>query len=285
MIGPDRLDRISAQAVVPEQILCYVKAVSGGNPRLFKSCLGYEFEDSLVLIGYPLHDSRDEQALRDSLDTALAASTARRITVLAATCPLQGMSDTAKEPPLSDSYLSLPIPGPAPGQKLRNMLRRAGRELHLEQDRTLGADHAALVRRYVQDRFLAPATRHIFANIPAYLAACPGALLISARMADGRLAGYTIGDFSSMTTAFYMFAFRNPEFAPPGTADLLLHALLQESEQRGQQRINLGLGISPSINYFKQKWGAALFLPYQETSWERKPEGWLQKVTAWWRTT
>jgi len=284
MIGPDRLDRISAQAVVPEQIICYVKAVGGGTPRLFESCLGYEFEDSLVLIGYPLHDSRDEQALRASLDTALAASTARRITVLAATCPLQNMPETATEPPPSDFYLSLPIPGPVPGQKLRNMLRRAGRELLLEQDRTLGADHAALIHRYVQDRFLAPGTCYIYENIAAYLAACPGALLISARLADGRLAGYTIGDFSSLTTAFYMFAFRNSEVAPPGTADLLLHALLKESEQRGQQRINLGLGISPSINYFKQKWGAVLFLPYQETSWERKPSGWLQKVTAWWRT-
>jgi hypothetical protein len=71
MIGPDRLDRIAAQAVVPEQIVCYVKAVSGGNPRLFGSCLGYEFEDSLVLIGYPLHDPRDEQALHDSLDAWL----------------------------------------------------------------------------------------------------------------------------------------------------------------------------------------------------------------------
>jgi hypothetical protein len=48
-------------------------------------------------------------------------------------------------------------------------------------------DHTALIRRYIQDRFLAPGTRHIFENIPAYLAACPGALLISARMADGRL--------------------------------------------------------------------------------------------------
>jgi hypothetical protein len=284
MIWPDRLDRISARAVVPEQIICYVKAVGGGTPRLFESCLGYEFEDSLVLIGYPLHDSWDEQALRDSLDTALAASTARRITVLAASCPLQAIPETAKEHQTSDFYLSLPIPGPAPGQKLRNMLRRAGRELHLEQGRTLEADHTALIRRYVQDRFLTPATRHIFENIPAYLAACPGALLISARLADGRLAGYTIGDFSSLTTAFYMFAFRNPEVAPPGTADLLLHALLQESEQRGQQRINLGLGITPPINYFKRKWGAVPFLPYHETSWERKPEDWLQKVAAWWRT-
>lgn len=285
MIGPDRLDRIAAQAVVPEQIVCYGRIVGGGLPRLFGSCLGYECKDSLVLIGYPLHDPWDAQALHNSVDAALAVSTARRITVLAASRPSQAMTEEKMTPtPPPDAYLSLPIPAPTPGQKVRNILRRAGREIHLEQDRTLSQDHTTLIHRYFQDRILAPGTRHIFTRIPDYLAACPGAVLVSARLTDGRLAGCALGDFSSLTTAFYMFTFRNPDIAPPGTADLLLHALLQEGEQRGQHRINLGLNITPSISFFKKKWGATPFLPYEEASWERKPTAWLQRVSQWWRS-
>ncbi len=283
MIGPDRLDRISVEAVIPEQIVCYVQAVSGSKPRLFDSCLGYELDDALILIGYPLHDPLDEQSLALSVDAALKSSTARKITVLAATRPNQALdhlSDQSEnlDPPAQDAYLALPIPMPVPEQKLRNLLRRAQREVVLDQGRTLGTEHTDLIRHYVHNRSLDPATRHIFQNIPAYIAACPGALVVSAKVAVQRLAGFVVGDFTSHTTAMYMFAFRNPDLAPPGTADLLLHALLKEGEQRGQQRMNLGLGINPAIRFFKQKWGATTILPYLETSWQRTGDGWIGKV-------
>lgn len=312
MIGPDRLDRVSAEAVVPEQLVGYVRSVAGSRPRLFDSCVGYVSGDSLVLIGYPLHDPLDEQSLNRAVDAVLATTTATTITVLAATRPTQAPAQTptqtstqtlaqtlaptpsptnAPDPtiapspsnaattqPPSDAYLALPVPMSPPNQKLRNLLRRAGRDVVLDQGNSLGPDHTDLIRQYIRHRSLDPATSHIFQNIPAYLAACPGALVVSARLtADHRLAGFAVGDFTSQTTAMYMFAFRDSHLAPPGTADLLLHELLQESERRGQKRINLGLGINPAIRFFKQKWGATPFLPYMETRWERTRGGWKEK--------
>ncbi|PTN34888.1 translation initiation factor IF-2 [Desulfonatronum sp. SC1] len=300
MLGPDRLDHVAARAVVPEQLICYVRAVAGSTPRLFDACLGYESPDDLVLIGYPLHDPPqslfDEQALSRSVDLALESSRAPRITVLAATRPRQAPAVATKEPPADkspgqssgqprDAYLALPIPAPAPNQKLRNLLRRAGREVTLDQGRVLDQEHLALIDRYLEYRDLEPGTRLVFRNIPAYVQSCPGALVVSAWLnrSDGppRLAGFVVGDFTSLSTAFYMFAFRDPDLAPPGTADLLLHALLQEGEKRGQVRMNLGLGINPAIRYFKQKWGAEVFLPCVETSWERRPRGWLSRMHKW----
>ncbi|WP_051822161.1 hypothetical protein [Desulfonatronum thiodismutans] len=300
MLGPDRLDHVAANAVVPEQLVCYVRAVAGSTPRLFDACLGYETPDDLVLIGYPLHDPPqsllDQEALSRSVDLALESSTAPKITVLAATRPQQAPAVEPEETPLNnpsdhpsgqtqDAYLTLPIPAPAPGQKLRNLLRRAGREVTLDQSRILDQEHLALIDRYLEYRDLEPGTRHIFRNIPAYVQACPGALVISAWLNktddSSHLAGFVVGDFTSLSTAFYMFAFRNPDLAPPGTADLLLHALLQEGQKRGQIRMNLGLGINPAIRYFKQKWGAEVFLPCVETSWERRPRGWLERLRRW----
>lgn len=295
MLGPNRLDHVAAKAVVPEQLVCYVQAVAGSTPRLFDACLGYETPDDLVLIGYPLHDPPqsllDEQALSRSVELALESSTAPKITVLAASRPEQAPAVTTNETSSKDSpddirdaYLALPIPAPAPNQKLRNLLRRAGREVTLDQGRTLDQEHLALIDRYLESRDLEPGTRLIFRNIPAYVQACPGALVVSAwlnRNDDApRLAGFAVGDFTSLSTAFYMFAFRDPDIAPPGTADLLLHALLQEGEQRGQVRMNLGLGINPAIRYFKLKWGAEVFLPCVETSWERRPRGWLERLRS-----
>ncbi len=293
MLGPDRLDHVAANAVIPEQLVCYVRAVAGSTPRLFDTCLGYETPDDLVLIGYPLHDPPrsllDEQALSRSVDLALESSKARKITVLAAIRPKQAPAVATGEASSEDSsdnirdaYLALPISPPAPKQKLRNLLRRAEREVVLDQGRTLDQDHLVLIDRYLESRDLESGTRLIFRNIPAYVQACPGALVISAWLNESddapRLAGFVVGDFTSLSTACYMFAFRNPELAPPGTADLLLHALLQEGEKRGQIRMNLGLGINPAIRYFKQKWGAETFLPCVETSWERHPKGWLERL-------
>ncbi|GAB6060982.1 translation initiation factor IF-2 [Desulfonatronum parangueonense] len=297
MIGPDRLDHVAADAVVPEQLVCYVRAVAGSTPRRFDSCLGYESPDDLVLIGYPLHDPQDEQALLRSVDLALESAPAPKITVLAATRPKQAPPQSADHDHASrsseeenDAYLSLPIPAPLPGQKLRNLLRRAQREVVLDQGQTLDQSHLALIDRYLETRDLESGIRHIYRRIPEYVQSCPGALVVSARMSDQEasratdiqpLAGFAVGDFTSLSTAFYMFAFRNPDLAPPGTADLLLHALLQEGQNRGQTRMNLGLGINPAIRFFKQKWGAEVFLPCVETTWNLRPKGWLARLRHW----
>lgn len=75
-----------------------------------------------------------------------------------------------------------------------------------------------------------------------------------------------VGDYSALSTAFYMFAFRQDD-CPPGVSDALLRALADEAERRGQSTLNLGLGIDGGITFFKKKWGAFLAMPHLETSW------------------
>ena len=141
------------------------------------------------------------------------------------------------------------------------------------------AEHAALVEDFCRARALEPGSVHIFRHLEAYLAAAPQARLFSARCRDGGLAGCAIGDYSSFSTAFYMFAFRCPD-APPGTADALLAALAAEAEARGHGLLNLGLGIHPGVAFFKKKWGASLFLPCVETGWSVRAakKSWLARL-------
>jgi hypothetical protein len=264
MIGPDRLERVTAAAVVPEQVVGYVNAVAGSKPRMFGSCVGYSSGEALVLVGYPLHDPLDGAAMAAAVDLALRTPGLERITVIGPSRPPQAPE---KAETAGDHYYALLLPEPAAGQKLRNLLRRAGREVRLVCGRRFENDHAALVQRYLEQRPLGAGTRQIFRRLAYYIEASAGSLIVSARKPDGRLAAFAVGEFAALSTAFFMFCFRDPDLAPPGSADLTLSGLLQEARQRGQTRMNLGLGVSDGIRFFKRKWGAEPFLPYVEASW------------------
>jgi hypothetical protein len=275
MIGPDRLARVTAEAAVPEQVVAYVAAVAGSRPRMIGDCVGYASGGALVLIGYPLHDPRDAKALAAAVNQALQLPGLERITVIGPVRPPQAPSTAVVA---QDLYYALPVPAPPPGPKLRNLLRRARRELSIVQGRSWENDHAALVQRYLDERRLAAGTRRIFGQVPRCIEASAGSLVVSGRLADGRLAAFAVGEFAALATAFFMFCFRDPELAPPGSADLVLSGLLEEARRRGQTRMNLGLGVNAGIGFFKRKWGAEPFLPYVETSWELKPRGFISKL-------
>jgi Acetyltransferase (GNAT) domain len=265
MIGPDRLSRVSAESVVPEQVIAYVRAVAGSRPRMLGACIGYEYETTLVLVGYPLHAPQDAGAMAEAVEQALKTPGLHRLTVIGPARPPQAPAGIQA---LEDVYLALPVPPPPPAQKLRNILRRARRDLRLDRGRHLGDDHLALVQRYLDNRHLDSGTRHIFRQLPRFIETSDGSLIASARFADGRLAAFAVGEFASFSTGFFMFCFRDPSLAPPGAADLTLSGLLEEAHQRGQTRMNLGLGVNAGIRFFKRKWGAEAFLRYVEISWE-----------------
>jgi hypothetical protein len=275
MIGPDRLTRVTAGAVVPEQVVAYVAAAAGARPRMFADCVGYASDGTLVLIAYPLGAPDNVKAMTAAVDEALGMPGLERITVIGPARPRQAPETAAAA---QDSYYALPVPAPPPGQKLRNLLHRASRELGIVQGRLLENDHTALVQRYLAERRLAAGTRRIFGRLSRYIEASAGSLVVSGRLADGRLAVFAVGEFAGLATAFFMFCFRDPECAPPGSADLVLSGLLEEACRRGQTRMNLGLGVNAGIEFFKRKWGAKPFLPYVETSWKLKPRGFLSKL-------
>jgi hypothetical protein len=270
MIVPGQFAGVTAQAQTPEQVIPYVCAVSELKPRMLGPCVGYEREGEVVLVGYPLHDPKDARAMAESVTLALGLPGLRRITVIGPARPPQAPESAAIE---EDWYYSLPVPAPPPGQKTRNLLRRAGRELTVERSSSWGEDHAALVQRYLNERPLAAGTRHIYKSLPRYLAESSSSLLVSARLADGRLAALSVGEYAGLATAFYMFSFRDPRIAPPGTADLLLAQLLDEASERGHTKMNLGLAVNEGIDFFKRKWGAVPFLPYVQTTWETVSPG------------
>jgi hypothetical protein len=270
MIVPGQFAGVTAQAQTPEQVIPYVCAVSELKPRMLGPCVGYEREGKVVLVGYPLHDPEDAEAMAEAVSLALRLPGLRRITVIGPARPPQAPESAASQ---EDWYYSLPVPAPLPGQKTRNLLRRAGRELTVERGGSWEVDHAALVRRYLNERPLVAGIRDIYKSLPRYLAESSSSLLLSARLADGRLAAFSVGEYAGLATAFYMFSFRDPGIAPPGATDLLLAQLLEEAMERGHTQMNLGLAVNDGIGFFKRKWGAVPFLPYVQATWETASPG------------
>lgn len=259
--------RVSAGAVIPDQLVNYVKAVSGLESKMAGSCIMHYGGGQGVLVAYPPNDPLDENAIGNALQEALALPGLEHITVMSAV-PL------ADAPPYAqihtDAYWLLQLPLQTPSGKLANMLRRASSCLHVET--ASGPDawrdcHRSLADDFCRRKSLDESTAFIFTRLGDYLASAPEALLFSALNCNGRLDAFAIADFESLTTAFYMFACRRND-ASPGSSDLLLQNIMEESGKRGHSQINLGLGIDAGVEFFKKKWNAQKWLPLLETSWE-----------------
>ena len=262
---------LGARALVPEQIPAYVRAVSSNTPKSCEGFAAWTSPGSLILVAFPAEDEAgkgefwESEVYLERLDRAVAQALAmpelRRITVLAPVVPAAAPESAVID---RDAWWSIRLPH-TPGQKLRNMLRRAAREVTITTE-TWSDDHAALVDHYLKVRTLAPGTRHIFGRVGDYVRSSSDAMLFAARDAEGRLQAMAVGDYSALSSAFYMFAFRRDD-CPPGVSDALVAELTREAEKRGQSILNLGLGIDGGIAFFKKKWDAFEAMPHLETSW------------------
>jgi len=252
--------------------------VGESRPVLFGECVAYDLDGQRVLISYAPGSSPDEDmqaaasamnaATNVAIGAALADGGCASLTVLGPARPGNAPHSAASH---EDTYAFLALPPAAPGQNLRNMLRRGSRECVVTEEQWTG-EHADLVKTYLDSRPFEAGTRHIFSRIPNYLAASPEAALFAARDASSRLLAFVIGDFAGLSTAFYMFAFRRND-CPPGVGDVLLQTIVDRATQRGHQWLNLGLGVNKGIAAFKDKWGATLRLPCVETSWSPASSG------------
>ena len=280
------LTSFSAGARVPEHLLPYVRSISELTPQEHEGFLVWHNKENLILVGHACGAAEfDTEHLDEAIQKLPEVfPTMERLTVLAPVRPTSAPAWSVSSP--ADAYWGIPLPQNqaqlSHGQKLRNMLRRAKQEITITQE-SWQPEHAELTAMFSRTHALAPETRLLFSKIERYACTVPDSVLFSARSSNGMLQGFSIGDYTALETAFYLFAFRHPQ-SPPGTADALLEALAEEGIKRGHTLLNLGLGINSGIAFFKHKWNAERLCSHVETTWTKrapKKETTFESLKRW----
>lgn len=260
MITPPEKNYIRKHAYIPEHITDYVNAISEAEPFLLEDYLCYSHNGNLIFIGYPLVESFEKDRMKKFLNTAIERFRPNQVALIAPVLPISQESCVRNG---LDHYYKLDIFTFRLHKKLRNTIKRASMELHVEKNREFNDGHKRLISEFLRSHSVDDETRYIFERIPRYISSVSTALLFSARDRDRRLVAFDIAEFGAKGYAFYMFNFLSRQFYVPGASDLLIYEMIKTAKEEGKLYMNLGLGINEGITFFKKKWGGAPFLDYK----------------------
>jgi len=260
MLTPSEDELVWTHAYLPEHLPGFVTAISQAEPHLLDDYLCYYAEGVLIFVGYPLRSPLDERAMTDGLGSAVSRFKPRQVALLAPSIPLDRGLCQDRE---SDQYYRLDLSGLTIRAKVRNMIRRASREVEVETSDRLAGEHVRLISEFLASRELSQDMRYIYERIPAYVAAVPTVRVVGARSRTGELVAFDVVDFGARDYAFYQFNFRSKQANVPGASDLLLYTVAEAARLDGKAFLNLGLGIHTGVVHFKEKWGGTPFLAYE----------------------
>jgi hypothetical protein len=312
MIDQGAIDHIAARAYIPEHLPGYVCSVSRAEPFVVGEHLCYVREDHLAFIGYPLSGGAGGEEMEEALREALSRFRPKRLSLISQEIPTyleeglviqagpleegKGRDGGLKRgrPPrrsrkvelrprameVRDWYYRLELSRLRIPSKTINMVRRASREARVVEGGSPGEEHEALIRSFLASRSLDAGTAEILGRVPDYLRHVSTARLYSAFDGEGRLVAFDVAEFGAKEYAFYMFNFRSRDPHVPGASDLLLHEIIKDAARAGKSFLNLGLGVSPGVAFFKEKWGATRFLPYRFRRYGTKSVGILDLLTG-----
>jgi len=259
MITASQQDYIEEHAYIPEHMVHYVTAISQAEPFLLGTYLTYSRKDLLIFIGYPLKEDFEEKKMEKTLDEARRRFKPKEISLTAPKIP-SSIAKSTRSP--SDYYYKLDLSTLSISQKLRNMLKRAGRDLVVERVRELDKEHHQMVKEFFNTHRVDEATQFIIKRIPEYLSSASSVWVFSAREKGGALVAFDIAEFGARQYAIYMFNFTSRSHYVPGASDLLLSEVIKFAKEENKKFINLGLGINTGVTFFKKKWGGFPLYPY-----------------------
>jgi len=281
VITESELQFVHEKAYIPEHLPEYVTSIVDAEPFLFKDFLLYRRKRGIVIVGYPLNYSLNEKNLQQpNLDVQAIGQTINQIveqykpTEVSAMAPALPPNFT-ECPTETDWFYFLDLTSFSPTKKLRNLLKKAERQLTIEVGKDFQREHHRLMQFFIRNHDLNKSSITIFERAHHCLRS-ETALLFSARNAHGELVAYCIGELGASRCAFYLFSVSTTQSRVPGASDLLLYRFVQEAKQTGKQFINLGLGINPGIAFFKKKWGALPLLKHVQWTFQPTIDEWWQ---------
>jgi hypothetical protein len=257
MINSSERAYIAEHAYLPEHLPDYVSAISDTEPYLIGDFVLHVRADCVIFVGYPLVGEWHEARLLAALEQAQTRFNPAHISVITPVIPAS-FDDWVSSP--ADDYYRLDLAQLLIPKKIRNMLRRARREVNISHGQ-FDREHKKLLNKFLRGSNFDKATRFIFQRLPEYIAT-DSAQLYDARNTQGDLIAFDVAEIGARNYAFYMFNVCPRKANFPGASDLLLAYIIEQAQAQGKRYLNLGLGIHPGIQFFKQKWGGDAFLKH-----------------------
>jgi hypothetical protein len=141
MLTDEEMRYVLERAYVPEHLPSYMTSFSNLEPFLEGSYICYLRGDDLRIIGYPLEEGDD---LEDLVERLVRRIKPRYLTLIAPRIPESYPYRIEDEE--RDEYYCLDLEGLRPNKKVRNMVRRASRELEVVEGHRITREHKRIVK-------------------------------------------------------------------------------------------------------------------------------------------
>ncbi|MBM4274860.1 MAG: hypothetical protein FJ134_10450 [Deltaproteobacteria bacterium] len=260
MISPAEKAYILEQAYIPEHLVDLMTQVSGGEPFLWGDYFGLRGRDWTIMVGYPLSGEflleRFGAAVREILDKFRP----REVWVIAPRLPgdWEGRFSELER----DHYFTLDMPAGIP-RPLQRAVSKARENLTVTRTTACTEPHLTLIREFLERVNPHPRMRELYLSMPRYVGKSPSALILDAHDHEGNLTAFYVVDLAVPRFAAYIIGCRSWRHPAPYASDLLMAEMIALSQEQGKTYIHLGLGVSPGIRRFKEKWGGRPTRPYE----------------------
>lgn len=179
----------------------------------------------------------------------------------------------------SNVYYRLNLPATIKPALAREV-RVAAASLTVTAGRAFTAEHVALADELLARASLPPMVAALYRAMPDYVARSPSAAVLEARDATGRLVAFTVVEGAAHAFDAYVLGAYSRRHYAPHASDLLTATMIALAQAAGKRWLDLGLGINAGVRGFKEKWGAAPFLPHVSCTWERPRAVWEEVLAG-----
>jgi len=159
MITPQEEAYVLEKAYVPEHIVTMMALISKGDSFLIEEHLGFEKDNWLILVGYPLDGSFSRERCERILKQTLQTFRPEYLWFTGPEVP-DALLDSCRERE-TDQYYRLDLEKTTVKPSLQRMADKALKELVVERGHSISKEHEALIAELLKREKLPPRLREL----------------------------------------------------------------------------------------------------------------------------
>lgn len=271
--------QLLACAYVPEHIPSLMKGISGAEIHRAGQYVVFVKENWLLFVGYPLIGEFSLLDCQNALEKTRDQFKPENLSFIGPQAPEIWQEYLSES--LNDEYFILDLENWQPKAVLLRQSRKAAETLHVSTGSEFTRQHQSLIEELTQRQPLPPLIAELYQVLPSYLRRSPSGTLLEGRDLDDRLIAFYVIERAAENFDIYILGAYSKKHYIAHASDLLFLEMVNLAKQEGKTQLQLGLGVNPGIQKFKQKWGGKPFLPYEMRQYSFRPKSRLDWFNLW----